>query len=55
MRNAKAKQWRLDDDLFARVGEFLSANALPTEPSYYAFAYRVVSSPDSDLAKTVAR
>lgn len=55
MRSAKAKQWRLDDDLFERVGEFLSANALPPEPSYYAFAYRVVSNPDSDVAKTVLR
>jgi len=55
MRSAKAKQWRLDDDLFERVGAFLAANALPPEPPYYAFAYRVVSSPDSDLAKTVAR
>ena len=55
MRSAKAKQWRLDDDLFERVGEFLSANALPPEPPYYAFAYRVVSSPGSDLAQTVAR
>jgi len=55
MRSAKAKQWRLDDDLFERVGEFLSANALPPEPSYYAFAYRVVSNPGSELAATVAR
>lgn len=55
MRSAKAKQWKLDDDLFARVGEFLSTNALPSDPSYYAFAYRVVSNPGSDLANTVAR
>ena len=55
MRGLKATQWRVEDDLFLRVGEFLSANALPTEPPYYAFAYRVVSNPAGDLAKTVAR
>jgi len=55
MRSLLATPWRGDDELFKRVGAFLAANDLPCDPAYYAFAHRVISNPDSDLARTVAR
>lgn len=55
MRSAKARQVRPDDDVFARVGEFLRDNGLPPDPTYYAFGHRIVTNPDSDVARTVAR
>jgi diguanylate cyclase len=55
MRSLRATEWRAEDDLFRQVGEFLSAHALPVEPYYYAFAYRIISKPESDLARATAR
>ena len=55
MRSLRATEWRAEDDLFRQVGEFLSAHALPVEPYYYAFAYRIISKPESDLAKAATR
>ncbi len=41
--------------LFERIGLFLDTQKLSPDPAHYAFAFAVVSAPDSPLAKTVAR
>lgn len=41
--------------LFHRIGAFLTEHRLGADPQNYAFAYAVVSEPDGDLARSVAR
>jgi diguanylate cyclase len=40
-------------DLFDRVGDFLRDHRLSPDPAHYAFAYRVLTRPDSLAAQTV--
>lgn len=41
--------------MFQRVGAFLTEHRLGADPENYAFAYAVVSEPEGDLARSVAR
>lgn len=41
--------------LFEQIGLFLDAQKLSSDPAHYAFAFAVVSAPDSPLARTVAQ
>jgi diguanylate cyclase len=57
-RGAAARQGRTDgadDDLFARVGAFLSEHRLSPDPAHYHFAHDVLSNPGGALAQAVAR
>ena len=42
------------DGLFLRIGAFLAEQGLSPEPQHYAFAYSVLSDPNSDMAREVA-
>lgn len=42
------------DGLYLRIGAFLAEQQLSPEPAHYAFAYAVLSQPDSQLAREVA-
>ncbi|BCA63721.1 hypothetical protein HMP09_2955 [Sphingomonas sp. HMP9] len=44
---------RPDETLFARIGAFLAAHKLTPDPAHYAFAYAVLSAPESALALRV--
>ncbi|PVX28659.1 GGDEF domain-containing protein [Sphingomonas pokkalii] len=39
--------------LFERIGEFLTDQRLPPSPTHYAFAYRLFTDPDGQLARAV--
>ncbi|MET3827881.1 diguanylate cyclase [Sphingomonas sp. PvP055] len=57
---ATAREARLEtveyraDQVFGRIGKFLTEHRLSPDPLHYAFAYRVISQPDGVLAKSVA-
>jgi diguanylate cyclase len=53
MQNAQAAPMKTER-LFERVGAFLDAHHLGPDPAHYAFAFAVVSAPDSVLARRVA-
>lgn len=58
MRGAAARDGRakgVGDDLFARVGAFLSEHRLSPDPAHYHFAHGVLSDPSGALAQAVAR
>ena len=42
-----------DASLFQRIGRFLDEQKLSPDPAHYAFAFAVLSAPDSELAKAV--
>ncbi len=44
-----------NETLFERIGLFLDTQKLSPDPANYAFAFAVLSTPDSPLARTVAR
>lgn len=50
-----AVRWQEGDDLYDRIGAFLSDHGLSADPAHYAFAYDVISRPDGVLAQAVAR
>jgi diguanylate cyclase len=43
------------NDLFGRIGLFMSAHGLSPEPEHYSFAYAVLAEPTSALAQAVER
>ena len=45
---------RPDATLFERIGAFLDEQKLSPDPAHYAFAYAVLSAPESQLAAQVA-
>jgi diguanylate cyclase len=51
----RAWQETVTDDLFDRIGAFLADHGLAADPEHYAFAYSVLSSPDSPMAREVGR
>jgi diguanylate cyclase len=51
----RAIRWRKADDLFDRVGTFLSAHGLGPEPENYGFVHTILTQPDGMLATAVAR
>jgi diguanylate cyclase len=42
------------DDLFGRIGAFLTEHRLSPEPAHYSFAYLVLSDPQGPIAQAVA-
>ena len=46
---------RKDDNLYDRVGAFLSAHGLSPEPENYQFVYTVLTEPNGPLARAVAQ
>ncbi|MEG8043768.1 GGDEF domain-containing protein [Sphingomonas faeni] len=42
-----------NETIFERIGRFLDAQKLSPDPAHYAFAFAVLSSPDSELAEAV--
>ncbi|MCK8458089.1 GGDEF domain-containing protein [Sphingomonas faeni] len=42
-----------NDTIFERIGRFLHAQKLSADPAHYAFAYAVLSAPESELAQAV--
>ena len=42
-----------DDSLFLRIGRFLDEQKLSPDPAHYAFAFAVLSAPESELAEAV--
>ena len=53
MQDAQAAPMKADG-IFDQIGAFLDAHHLSPDPAHYAFAFAVVSAPDSLLARRVA-
>lgn len=50
-----ARRQEAGGDLFAQIGGFLRAQGLAPEPTNYAFAHRLLSGPDEQARRAVAR
>jgi diguanylate cyclase len=56
MRSLRARKEErpTSDDLFVRIGAFLSDHGLSPDPAHYAFAFAILSDPEGALGRAVA-